>query len=124
MKLWPFEVKAGSGGRPVIEVEFKGEKRQFFPEEVSSMVLSKMKETAEAYIGESVKDAVVTVPAYFNDSQRQATKTLAELLNSTFFVLSTNPPPQPLHTVLTRPTKKSKTSSSSTLEGEPSMLVF
>lgn len=74
MKLWPFEVKSGSGGRPVIEVEFKGEKRQFFPEEVSSMVLSKMKETAEAYIGENVKDAVVTVPAYFNDSQRQATK--------------------------------------------------
>jgi len=74
MKLWPFEVKAGSGGRPVIEVEFKGETRQFFPEEVSSMVLSKMKETAEAYIGEVVKDAVVTVPAYFNDSQRQATK--------------------------------------------------
>jgi len=74
MKLWPFDVKSGSGGRPVIEVEFKGEKRQFFPEEVSSMVLSKMKETAEAYIGESVKDAVVTVPAYFNDSQRQATK--------------------------------------------------
>jgi len=74
MKLWPFEVKEGSGGRPVIEVQFKGEKRQFFPEEVSSMVLSKMKETAEAYIGEPVKDAVITVPAYFNDSQRQATK--------------------------------------------------
>jgi L1 cell adhesion molecule like protein len=74
MKLWPFDVKEGSGGRPVIEVEFKGETRQFFPEEVSSMVLGKMKETAEAYIGETVKDAVVTVPAYFNDSQRQATK--------------------------------------------------
>jgi len=74
MKLWPFTVKEGSGGRPVIEVSFKGETRQFFPEEVSSMVLSKMKETAEAYIGESVKDAVITVPAYFNDSQRQATK--------------------------------------------------
>jgi len=74
MKLWPFEVKEGSGGRPVIEVSFKNEKRQFFPEEVSSMVLSKMKETAEAYIGEAVKDAVITVPAYFNDSQRQATK--------------------------------------------------
>jgi len=74
MKLWPFAVKEGSGGRPVIEVSFKGETRQFFPEEVSSMVLSKMKETAEAYIGESVKDAVITVPAYFNDSQRQATK--------------------------------------------------
>merc|ERR1719230_780616 len=61
-------------GRPVVEVQFKGEQRQFFPEEISSMVLGKMKETAEAYIGESVKDAVITVPAYFNDSQRQATK--------------------------------------------------
>lgn len=74
MKLWPFVVKEGSGQRPIIEVEFKGETRQFFPEEVSSMVLSKMKETAEAYVGEPVKDAVITVPAYFNDSQRQATK--------------------------------------------------
>jgi len=74
MKLWPFDVKEGSGGRPVIQVKFKGDERQFFPEEISSMVLSKMKETAEAYIGESVKDAVITVPAYFNDSQRQATK--------------------------------------------------
>jgi L1 cell adhesion molecule like protein len=55
-------------------VQFKGEQRQFFPEEVSSMVLGKMKQVAEAYIGEPVKDAVVTVPAYFNDSQRQATK--------------------------------------------------
>merc|ERR1719327_1154463 len=74
MKLWPFVVKEGKGGRPVIQVEFKGETKTFFPEEISSMVLSKMKETAEAYIGESVKQAVVTVPAYFNDSQRQATK--------------------------------------------------
>jgi len=74
MKLWPFSVKSGSGKRPVIEVQFKGETRQFFPEEISSMVLVKMKETAEAYIGETVKDAVITVPAYFNDSQRQATK--------------------------------------------------
>jgi len=74
MKLWPFAVKEGSAGRPVIEVQFKGEQRQFFPEEVSSMVLGKMKQVAEAYIGEPVKDAVVTVPAYFNDSQRQATK--------------------------------------------------
>merc|ERR1719436_282866 len=74
MKLWPFDVKKNCGDRPIIEVQFKGETRQFFPEEISSMVLAKMKETAEAYIGESVKDAVITVPAYFNDSQRQATK--------------------------------------------------
>ena len=73
-KLWPFKVVKGSQERPVIEVTFKGEKRQFFPEEISSMVLSKMKETAEASLGTKVTDAVVTVPAYFNDSQRQATK--------------------------------------------------
>merc|ERR1719273_1556989 len=74
MKLWPFKVISGSGGRPVIQVQFMGEQKQFFAEEISSMVLGKMKETAEAYIGLTVKDAVVTVPAYFNDSQRQATK--------------------------------------------------
>jgi len=74
MVLWPFQVVEGSQGRPVIEVQFKGESRQFFPEEISSMVLSKMKETAEAFVGAAVDSAVVTVPAYFNDSQRQATK--------------------------------------------------
>jgi len=73
-KLWPFKVVKGSQGRPVIQVSFKGEDRQFFPEEISSMVLGKMKQTAEAYTGENVKEAVITVPAYFNDSQRQATK--------------------------------------------------
>ncbi|CAG0880995.1 unnamed protein product [Darwinula stevensoni] len=74
MKLWPFTVVKGSGGKPQIQVEFKGETKKFYPEEISSMVLTKMKETAEAYLGQSVKQAVVTVPAYFNDSQRQATK--------------------------------------------------
>lgn len=73
MKHWPFKV-INSGGKPIIEVEFKGEKKTFTPEEISSMVLTKMKETAEAYLGQPVNNAVVTVPAYFNDSQRQATK--------------------------------------------------
>jgi L1 cell adhesion molecule like protein len=73
MKHWPFDV-VSDGGKPKIQVEYKGEKKTFFPEEVSSMVLTKMKETAEAYIGKNVQNAVVTVPAYFNDSQRQATK--------------------------------------------------
>merc|ERR1712218_605550 len=59
---------------PKLEVEYKSETKTFTPEEISSMVLTKMKETAEAYLGKAVKDAVVTVPAYFNDSQRQATK--------------------------------------------------
>lgn len=73
IKHWPFAV-VNEGGRPKISVEFKGERKRFNPEEISSMVLTKMKETAEAYLGEQVHDAVITVPAYFNDSQRQATK--------------------------------------------------
>merc|ERR1712000_195826 len=73
MKHFPFKV-IDKGGKPVIEVEFKGETKQFTPEEISSMVLTKMRETAEAYLGGTVNNAVVTVPAYFNDSQRQATK--------------------------------------------------
>uniref|UniRef100_A0A6C0JMH3 Chaperone n=1 Tax=viral metagenome TaxID=1070528 RepID=A0A6C0JMH3_9ZZZZ len=60
--------------KPFIEVDFKGETKTFAPEEISSMILGKMKEIAEAFLGETVTDAVVTVPAYFNDSQRQATK--------------------------------------------------
>jgi len=74
MKHWPFTVKSGVGGTPIIEVEYKGETKTFKAEEISSMVLSKMKEIAEAYLGKEVKNAVITVPAYFNDSQRQATK--------------------------------------------------
>ena len=73
MKHWPFKV-VNHGGKPKIQAEYKGETKMFAPEEISSMVLSKMKETAEAYLGQKVTDAVITVPAYFNDSQRQATK--------------------------------------------------
>ncbi|KAG7233729.1 hypothetical protein INR49_006650 [Caranx melampygus] len=62
------------GGKPKIRVEYKGEDKAFNPEEISSMVLVKMKEIAEAYLGQKVSNAVITVPAYFNDSQRQATK--------------------------------------------------
>ncbi|KAL4801455.1 heat shock protein 70 family [Aspergillus unguis] len=73
MKHWPFKI-VDKGGKPIIEVEFKGETKQFTPEEISSMVLTKMREVAEAFLGSEVNNAVVTVPAYFNDSQRQATK--------------------------------------------------
>ncbi|CAH0385836.1 unnamed protein product [Bemisia tabaci] len=73
MKHWPFTV-INDNTKPKIQVEYKGEAKQFFPEEISSMVLIKMKETAEAYLGKTVTNAVITVPAYFNDSQRQATK--------------------------------------------------
>ena len=74
MTHWPFTVKSGTGDKPQIEVDFKGERATFQPEEISAMVLTKMKQIAEAYLGCEVKDAVITVPAYFNDSQRQATK--------------------------------------------------
>nr|CAD7598648.1 unnamed protein product [Timema genevievae] len=73
MKHWPFTV-INDNTKPKIQVSYKGENKTFFPEEVSSMVLTKMKETAEAYLGKTITNAVVTVPAYFNDSQRQATK--------------------------------------------------
>merc|ERR1711994_75924 len=73
MKHWPFQV-VDVESKPKIEVEYKCDRKSFTPEEISSMVLTKMKETAEAYLGKPVRDAVVTVPAYFNDAQRQATK--------------------------------------------------
>merc|ERR1712188_173052 len=74
MKHWPFKLISGDGDIPRIQVQYKGEEKTFSAEEISSMVLTKMKETAEAFLNKPVKDAVVTVPAYFNDSQRQATK--------------------------------------------------
>ena len=74
MKHWPFKVVKDSQRKPKISVEYQGETKVFSPEEISAMVLTKMKDTAEGYLGTSVKDAVITVPAYFNDSQRQATK--------------------------------------------------
>ncbi|XP_074270397.1 heat shock cognate 70 kDa protein 2-like [Silene latifolia] len=83
MKLWPFKViptpDSDYGKNPLIEVTFKGEEKQFSPEEISSMILSKMKDMAESYLGSKVKHAVVTVPAYFNNAQRQATKDAATI---------------------------------------------
>jgi len=73
MKHWSFQV-ISDNGKPKLQVEYKGEDKTFTPEEISSMVLVKMKETAEAYLGHDLNKAVITVPAYFNDSQRQATK--------------------------------------------------
>lgn len=74
IKHFTYDVVPDSNGKPVINVEYKSEKKTFQPEEISSMVLVKMKEIAESYLGSKVTDAVITVPAYFNDSQRQATK--------------------------------------------------
>jgi L1 cell adhesion molecule like protein len=74
MRHWPFKVICVDGDKPKIQVEYKNDKKLFAPEEISSMVLLKMKQIAEAFLGGEVKNAVVTVPAYFNDGQRQATK--------------------------------------------------
>jgi len=71
---WPFNVINDGSGRPKVCVDFKGEAKQYYPEEISAMVLQKLKLMAESYLGCEITDAVVTVPAYFNDSQRQATK--------------------------------------------------
>ncbi|MFS7957475.1 putative Heat shock protein 70 family [Helianthus anomalus] len=77
MKLWPFKVVAGSGDKPKIVVKYKNEDKEFAAEEISSMVLAKMKGIAETFLGSKVEKAVITVPAYFSDSQRQSTKDAA-----------------------------------------------
>jgi len=74
IKHFPFVVKAGSNDIPAIEVQYKEETKTFTPQEIGAFVLEKMKSTAESYLGKEVKNAVITVPAYFNDAQRQATK--------------------------------------------------
>lgn len=74
MKMWPFKVVPGPGDKPMIVVRYKGEQKQFSPEEISSMILAYMRDIASAFLGHPVNNAVITCPAYFNDSQRQATK--------------------------------------------------
>ena len=68
VKHWPFKCEGGLGDKPIIIVQYKGETKKFHAEEISSMVLIKMKEIAEAYLSKQIKNAVITVPAYFNDS--------------------------------------------------------
>jgi len=74
IKLWSFSVTGDKNNKPLINVKFKNEEKQFHPEEISAMVIQRLKETTEAYLGHPLKKVVITVPAYFNDSQRQATK--------------------------------------------------
>merc|ERR1711865_1042247 len=73
MKLLPYDIK-DKDGKPYVEVDIKGGRKQYGPEEISAMILGKMKEIAESFLGRKIANAVVTVPAYFNDAQRQATK--------------------------------------------------
>ncbi|XP_071705410.1 heat shock cognate 70 kDa protein-like [Rutidosis leptorrhynchoides] len=79
MKLWPFKIIKGETGNPKIVVTYKGEEKQFDAEEISSMVLKKMKDVADTYLNTDIKKAVITVPAYFNDSQRLATEKAAKI---------------------------------------------
>jgi heat shock protein 1/8 len=74
MKLWPFTVVVGDDEKPIIQVDYKGERKKFAAEEISSMVLAKMKTTAEAYLNSDVENVVITVPTYFSNSQRKSTR--------------------------------------------------
>ncbi|KAK4480398.1 hypothetical protein RD792_013470 [Penstemon davidsonii] len=88
---WPFKVIPGPDDEPIIVVTYKGEEKRYFAKEISSMVLIKMKEIAEAFLGMTVKNAVVTVPAYFNDSQRQATKDAGDTAGLTVMCIISEP---------------------------------
>ncbi len=79
MKLWPFAVADDGSNKPQVVVEYDGGEKKFYAEEISAMVLAKMKAIAEEYLGETVTDSVITCPAYFGDSQRQATKDAAAI---------------------------------------------
>lgn len=116
MKHWPFKVISVQD-KPVIQVKFKGENKTFAPEEISAMVLLKMKETAESYLGQTVSDAVITVPAYFNDAQRQATKDAGRIAGLT------------VHRIINEPTAAALAYGLQGLEtrekeGERNVLVF
>jgi heat shock protein 1/8 len=86
MKHWPFRVVRGSDDRPLISVTWKGESKTFTPEEISAFVLQRMRDVAQAFVGEPITKSVITVPAYFSDAQRQATKVTQT--SSTFDLLS------------------------------------
>jgi len=113
MTHWPFKVIKTDGDKPVIQVQFKGQTKTFTPEEISAMVLLKMKETAEAFLGQTVSDAVITVPAYFNDAQRQATKDAGRISGLT------------VHRIINEPTAAALAYGlQNEKEGERNVLVF
>ncbi|CAI9772011.1 unnamed protein product [Fraxinus pennsylvanica] len=117
MKLVPYKI-VNKDGKPYIEIQIKdGETKVFSPEEISAMILTKMKETTESYLGKKIKDAVATVPAYFNDAQRQATKDAGVIAGLNVQELSMNQLRQPLPTNLGRYSLDRK-------DGEKHILIF
>ena len=112
MKYWPFKVVEGKGGKPHVKVSVNNEDKLFAPEEISAMVLGKMKEIAEAYLGKKVTHAVVTVPAYFNDAQRQATKDAGTIAGLTVM------------RIINEPTAAAIAYGLDKKEGEKNILVF
>ena len=121
MKHWPFKVIAKEGGKPHVQVEFKGEQKTFSPEEISAMILTKMKEIAESYLGAEVTDAVITVPAYFNDGQRQATKDAGAIAGLNVLRIINEPTAAAIAYGLD---KKGKGASASGSSGELNILIF
>merc|ERR1719309_328792 len=111
MKLWPFEV-FDKDSKPYIRVDYKGKKQEFAAEEISAMVLTKMKNIAEDYLGTKVTHAVVTVPAYFDDSQRQATKDAGTISGMTVM------------RIINEPTAAAIAYGLDKKEGEKNVLVF
>ena len=120
-KLFPFEL-VDKDGKPYVRVDVSGEKKTFAPEEVSAMILGKMRSIAEGFLGKDIKNAVVTVPAYFNDAQRQATKDAGTISGMTVGASSMSQPLLRLLTDLTRRAEK-RTFWYSTLAAVPSMLL-
>jgi L1 cell adhesion molecule like protein len=123
MQHWPFKVVAKEGGKPHVQVEFKGEQKTFSPEEISAMILVKMKEIAESYLGAAVTDAVITVPAYFNDGQRQATKDAGAIAGLNVLRIINEPTAAAIAYGLDKK-GKGDSDSTSTNKGERNILIF
>merc|ERR1719426_634668 len=111
MKLLPFDI-VDKDSKPYVQVMFKEEKKQYSPEEISAMILGKMRSTAETFLGKEIKNAVVTVPAYFNDAQRQATKDAGTISDMTVM------------RIINEPTAAAIAYGMDKKEGEKNILVF
>nr|WMV69918.1 heat shock 70 kDa protein [Euglena gracilis]BDX17134.1 heat shock 70 kDa protein family A 3 [Euglena gracilis] len=108
LKTWPFQVVAGDNGDPCFQVQHCGQTQQMRPEQISGLILAKLKETAEAHLGKQVRKAVVTVPAYFNDAQRTSTKVAGELAGLEVLRIINEPTAAALAYGLDRKTDKSQ----------------